>query len=258
MKLRALRTGSMFQRWRMRRLLLRHPIDSTLWQNETHKIPLLNTLDAVQMVHLRELTTWFLAHKSITGVQGLSVTPAMQIAVAAQACLLILHLDVDYFDGWVEIVLYPGAFRVQHAQTDAAGLVHHEASVLSGESWLRGPVILSWDDVARDTYQPHPGHNVVLHEFAHKLDGHNGAANGMPPLRDDMHREHWADALNRAYEALRAALAAGESTAIDPYAATNPAEFFAVVSEYFFTAPAQLKNASPEVYQQLALFYLAR
>ena len=258
MKIRAQHTGSMRQRWRMRRLLLRHPIDSTLWHSETRKLPLLNGLDAVRMTHLRELTTWFLAHKSITGVHGLAVTAAMQIAVAAQACLLILHLDVDYFDGWVEVILYPGAFRVRHTQTDAAGLVHHEASVLSGESWLRGPVILSWDDVARDSYQPHPGHNVVLHEFAHKLDGRNGAANGMPPLRNDMHRAHWADALNRAYEALRQALAAGESTLIDPYAATNPAEFFAVASEYFFTAPDQLKNASLEVYQQLALFYLAR
>lgn len=249
---------SAWQRWRMRRLLLRHPIEAALWHSETQKIQVLNGLDAVQMARLRELATWFLARKSITGVQGLTITPAMQIAVAAQACLLILHLDVDYFEGWVEVVLYPGAFRVRHAQTDAAGLVHHEASVLSGESWLRGPVILSWDDVARDSYQPHSGHNVVLHEFAHKLDGRNGAANGMPPLRNSMHREHWADALNRAYEALREALAAGESTAIDPYAATNPAEFFAVVSEYFFTAPEQLKNTSPDVYQQLALFYQSR
>lgn len=258
MKIRALPSGSMFQRWRWRKMLLRHPIDATLWHSETQKIPLFNTLDAVQMARLRELTTWFLAHKSITGVQGLTVTPAMRIAVAAQASLLILNLEVDYFDGWVEVVLYPSAFQVRHMQTDETGLVHHEASVLSGESWLRGPVILSWDDVARDTYQPYPGHHVVLHEFAHKLDGRNGAANGMPPLRSTMHREHWADALNHAYETLRAALAAGESTAIDPYAATNPAEFFAVTSEYFFTAPAQLKNASPEVYRQLALFYQAR
>ena len=247
--------GTALQRWRMRRLLLRQPIAHALWHSQTQKIQVLNGLDAVQMAHLRELTTWFLAHKSITGVQGLTVTPAMQIAVAAQACLLILDLDLDYFDGWVEVILYPGAFHVNHPQTDAVGLVHQQDSVLSGESWLRGPVILSWDDVERDTYHHQSGHNVVLHEFAHKLDGRNGAANGMPPLRSNMHRAHWADALNHAFEALRQHLAAGESTSINPYAATNPAEFFAVVSEYFFTAPNLLKNHYPDVYQQLALFY---
>ena len=246
---------SAWQRWRMRRLLLRHPIEAALWHSETQKIQVLNGLDAVQMARLRELATWFLARKSITGVQGLTITPAMQIAVAAQACLLILNLDVGYFDGWLEVILYPGAFRVNHPETDAVGLVHQRDSVLSGESWLRGPVILSWDDVERDTYHHQPGHNVVLHEFAHRLDGRNGAANGMPPLRNNMHREHWSDALNRAFEALRQHLAAGESTSLNPYAATNPAEFFAVVSEYFFTAPNFLKNHYPEVYQQLALFY---
>ena len=158
------------------------------------------------------------------------------------------------FDGWVEVILYPGAFRVNHAQMDAIGLVHDEASVLTGESWLRGPVILSWDDVERDTYHCQAGHNVVLHEFAHKLDGLNGATNGMPPA--SWHEpEKMGQALNRAYDALCLRVAAGESAFIDPYAATSPAEFFAVLSEVFFTAPDILKNRYPSVHKQLTLFY---
>jgi Mlc titration factor MtfA (ptsG expression regulator) len=253
MKLNSL--GNTLRRWHMRRILRRNPIPHHIWHSVTRDIVVLRELDAVQMAHLRELTTWFLHSKSINGVQGLDVTLSMRVAVAAQACLLILNLDIDYFDNWVEVILYPGAFRVEHEQMDAIGLVHNEASDLTGESWLRGPVILSWDDVKRDTYHYQAGHNVVLHEFAHKLDGLNGVANGMPPLRRGMSRKIWAEALSGAYDALCLQVAAGESAFIDPYAATSPAEFFAVLSEYFFTVPDILKNCCPGVHRQLTLFY---
>ena len=243
------------RRWRMRRMLERHPIPHHVWQSVIRRVVVLRGLDAVQMAHLREMTTWFLDQKSITGAQGLEVTPSMKVTVAAQACLLILNLGVAHFDGWVEVILYPGAFRVKHAQMDAIGLVHNEASVLTGESWLRGPVILSWDDVERDSYHDQAGHNVVLHEFAHKLDGLNGVTNGMPPLRRGMSRKRWAEALSGAYAELCRQVAAGESAFINPYAATSPAEFFAVLSEYFFTAPDILKNCCPGVHKQLTLFY---
>ena len=207
------------------------------------------------MAHLRELTTWFLHSKSINGAQGLDVTLPMRVAVAAQACMLILNLDIGYFDDWVEVILYPGAFRVHHEQMDAIGLIHNEASVLTGESWLRGPVILSWDDVERDSYHSQAGYNVVLHEFAHKLDGLNGVANGMPPLRRGMSRKRWAEDMSAAYNALCLQVTSGKASIINPYAATSPAEFFAVVSEYFFTAPDILKRCCPGVHRQLAMFY---
>jgi Mlc titration factor MtfA (ptsG expression regulator) len=242
----------------MRRLLKRHPIPHAIWQRVTRRMLVLRGLDAVEMAHLREMTTWFLDQKAITGAQGFEVTQSMRVAVAAQACLLILNLGVEYFDGWVEVILYPGAFRVNHAQMDANGLVHDDAAVLSGESWLRGPVILSWDDVARDSYQCQPGHNVVLHEFAHKLDGLNGAANGMPPLRQGMSRVRWAADLSEAYDELCLQVAHGKSTHINSYAATSPAEFFAVLSEYFYTAPDILKKCCPAVHKQLKLFYLQK
>jgi len=239
----------------MRRTLRRDPIPHLVWQDVTRRIAVLQELDAVQMAHLRELSTWFLHSKAVNGVQGLEVTLAMRVAVAAQACLLILNLDIDCYDDWVEVVLYPGAFRVNHEQRDAIGLVHNEANVLSGEAWLHGPVILSWDDVERDTYHPQPGHNVVLHEFAHKLDGLNGVTNGMPPLRRGMSRKSWAGDFSAAYDALCMQVAAGETVSINPYAATSPAEFFAVACEYFFTAPEILKNCCPGVYRQMTLFY---
>ncbi len=232
----------------------RHPLPHHVWHRAARQLVVLQGLDAVQMAHLRELTTWFLHTKTINGVHGLDVTLPMRVTVAAQACLLILNLDTDYFDNWVEIILYPGAFRVQREQTDAIGLVHNDTSVLSGESWLRGPVVLSWDEVERDSHH-RTGSNVVLHEFAHKLDGLNGATNGLPPLRRGMSRQRWAAAFSAAYDALCLQVAAGASPCINPYAATNPAEFFAVVTECFFTAPETLKNCYPEVHQQLALFY---
>ena len=247
--------GPAFRRWRMRRMLRRHPIPHPVWQRVTRRVVLLRGLDAVQMAHLREMTTWFLAQKSITGARGLEVTPSMKVAVAVQACLLILNLGVEYYDGWVEVILYPGAFRVNRAETDSFGLVRDAASVSSGESWLRGPVVLSWDDVEGDSYQLHAGHNVVLHEFTHKLDGLNGVANGTPPLRRGMSRKDWAEAMSGAYDKLCRQVAAGESAFINPYAATNPAEFFAVLSEYFFTAPDLLKTSCPGVHRQLTLFY---
>lgn len=253
-KMRSL--GTVIQRWRMNRMLRHHPISYNIWRSVTRRMPVLSGLDSVQMAHLRELATWFLNSKSINGVQGQEVTLAMRVTVAVQACLLILNLDTDSFDNWAEVIIYPGAFRVNRRQVDAIGLVHDEASDLSGESWLRGPVILSWDDVERDSYQLRPGHNIVLHEFAHKLDGLNGVANGMPPLRRGMSRKRWAEELSKAYAALSLQVAAGEPAFINPYAATSPAEFFAVVSEYFFTAPEILKECCPGVHRQLTLFYL--
>lgn len=215
----------------------------------------LRGLSAVQLARLRVLTTWFLHSKSINGAQGLEVTLPMRVAVAAQACLLILNLDIDYFDNWVEVILYPGAFRVNHQRVDAIGLVHEDSSVLAGESWLRGPVILSWDNVERGAYHYQPGSNVVFHEFAHKLDGLNGTTNGMPPLPQGINQEKWAEDFGGAYEALRLQVAAGEPTLINPYASTSPAEFFAVLSEYYFTDPDILKYCCPSVYRQLKAFY---
>ena len=247
--------GSALWRWRMHRILKRNLIPHHIWQSVTKSMLVLSGLDAVQMAQLREMAAWFLDQKSITGAQGLNVTLAMRVTIAAQACLLILKLGVEYFDGWVEVILYRGAFRVNHTQMDSIGVIHNEANVLTGESWLRGPVILSWDDVERDAYNCKAGHNVVLHEFAHKLDSLNGAMNGMPPLHHGMSQKRWSDVFCKAYNKLCLQIETGESIYINEYAATSPAEFYAVLSEYFFTAPDILNKYFPDVYEQLTLFY---
>jgi len=162
---------------------------------------------------------------------------------------------LNAYDGWVEIVVYPGAFRVRREAVDEFGIVHEEARALSGESWGRGPVILSWEDVQRDSFTPQPGRNVVIHEFAHKLDMQNGRANGMPPLPPGMPVEEWTAALSEAYARLQQHLADNQRPAIDPYAATDPAEFFAVVCEYFFTDPQTLRTHCSAVYEQLRGYF---
>ncbi len=240
---------------RVRYILSRHPIDHALWKAVVNKAGLLHDLSSVEKAHLRELATLFLHQKAITGVRGLEVTDEMAVAIAAQAVLPVLKLGLEYYTGWVEVIVYPGAFRVSHEALDQNGLASSEAHDLSGESWLRGPVILSWEDVAHDLEGLHPGHNVVIHEFAHKLDMLNGRANGMPPLHPYMEIEQWTQALSTAFGTLQQKVAHQHPTRINAYAATNPAEYFAVISEYFFTAPDILSQHCPDVYLQLTQFY---
>lgn len=244
-----------FSRYRTLRILRQHPIADSDWFAVTRRISLLKSLSANEKARLRELSTLFLHAKDFTGVQGLEITEEIRITVAAQACLEILELGLDVYDGWVEIVVYPEAFRVQRQTADEFGIVHEQATTLSGESWGQGPVILSWDDVRRDSFTPQPGRNVVIHEFAHKLDMLNGRANGMPPLPPGMSSDAWATALGEAYARLQQRLEDDRRPVIDPYAATNPAEFFAVVCEYFFTDPHTLRTQCVAVYDQLRAYF---
>jgi len=175
-----------FKRAHIRYVLHRYAIKHGVWEAVTSKLACLAGLTAVEKAHLRELSTLLLHGKRIFGVQGLLLTEEMRVLVAATACLPILHLGISLFAEWTDIVVYPSVFRVSRDETDAAGVVHHEERVLSGESWGRGPVIVAWDEVERDSVQGLPGHNVIIHEIAHKLDMLNGAANGMPPLHVTM------------------------------------------------------------------------
>ncbi len=211
-------------------------------------------LSSVERAHLRRLSTLFLQRKAFSGAQGLALTTDMLLAVAAQACLLVLKLELGYYDGWVEVILYPGPFKVSREEYED-GVVSHAGEHLDGESWQRGPVVLSWATVASDLAAPEPGHNVAVHEFSHKLDSLDGSANGIPPLHSGMVREQWTHVFTEAFDALRSQLDQHRRHAIDAYAATAPEEFFAVCSEIFFTAPVTLQQHFPAVYEQLVLFY---
>ena len=235
-------------------ILKKHGLPDDLWFKTTKKLPLLASLTTSEMVSLRVLSTLLIYRKSFYGAHQFDVTLEMKIIIAAQACVEILQLGIDSFDGWEEIIVYPGAFKVERQVQDEFGLVSNEQNVLSGEAWGQGPLILSWDDVERDSYNLRAGHNVVIHEFAHKLDMLNGRANGMPPLHPDMPIKDWTESLSTAYQHLINRLEHHHDE-INAYAATNPAEFFAVMCEYFFTAPDILKKSYPKVYKELHAYF---
>ncbi len=246
---------NIFKRARIRYILHRHAIAHSLWSEVTGKLTVLQGMTAVEKAHLRELTTLFLREKQFTGVQGFQLTDTMCLFIAAQACLPALGLGIGCLSGWTEIIVYPGAFRISRDDRDAAGVVHHQEQALIGESWSRGPFIVSWDDVERDMQGKESGRNVVIHEIAHKLDMLNGPADGYPPLHQCMAVTKWSTALNAAYEGLVRQVEHHHRICINPYAATSPAEFFAVISEYFFCAPEILHTHFADVYQQLQLYY---
>lgn len=236
--------------WKRRRVLRRHAIDDRLWHQTVFGLPFLGELERDDGARLRELTLLFLAEKSFTGAQGLALSDAMRVAIAAQACLPILNLGLDWYDDWVGVIVYPGDFRVRRRDIDASGVVHEWDDALAGEAMPGGPVVLSWDSAAHATEM-----NIVIHEFAHKLDMRNGDADGLPPLHADMDHRAWYAAFQVAYDGFRDALESGRETWLDPYAAEHPSEFFAVLSEAFFEHPQETGRRYPDVYDQLRLFY---
>ena len=244
--------------WYRRRIIENQPVPDDIWQNAITHLRFLRTLDPVELERLREYVILFLHAKQVNGAHGLVITDEMRVLIAAQACILILNLDLDYYDGWVEIIVYPGEFIRDYEYVDEDGIVHHAMEPASGESWLGGPVILSWEDTAGAAMagtEISQGYNVVIHEFAHKLDMLNGEANGFPPIHPDMSRQAWSDAFSKAYADFCRSIDEGEVMEIDPYAAESPAEFFAVISEAFFEMPLSVKTHFPVVYEQLVLFY---
>jgi Mlc titration factor MtfA (ptsG expression regulator) len=227
--------------WRRRRVLRKHRIDDALWP----RLPFLPPA-----AKLKDLTLLFLAEKQFTGTHGLEVTDAMRLSIAAQACLPILELGLDWYSGWTGVVIYPGDFRVRRTEVDEDGVVHEWDDELAGEAMPGGPVVLSWDAAAHD-----PLMNVVIHEFAHKLDMLDGVADGRPPLHAGMDARAWQKAFEDAFAGFSDALERGKDTWLDPYAAEHPAEFFAVISEAFFEDPVETRRRYPDVYHQLRLFY---
>lgn len=242
-----------FERWRQRRILRGQPLDSVLWQQTLSVLPIMQGLHDAELRALRRLSTLFLHDKAFDPVQGLTLTDKDTLLIAAQACLPILQLGLDWYRGWSGIIVYPYNFVGGHADIDAAGVVHEHDTLQSGESWQRGPVILSLPEVHNAGHLD--GNNVIIHEMAHKLDMLNGDANGYPPLHKDMHTEEWSQTFLAAYDDLSQRVDSRIRVSIDAYAAESPAECFAVFSEYFFSRPDLLYGEYPRVYEQLRRFY---
>lgn len=242
-----------FRRWRRARVLKQGGIDPQLWRTATAKYSFATALDEIERERLRELVILFLHEKSIHGAGGMQVRDDVRVGIAIQACILILELGLDYYRGWVEVIVYPDEFVAEYDYVDEAGVSHHVETSMTGESWERGPVVLSWADAQQAGLGD--GYNVVIHEFAHKLDMLNGEPNGFPPLHADMQRTAWASAFAAAYEDFCAKVDDGYDLEIDEYAAESPAEFFAVMSEAFFECPARIRDMYSDVYTQLTQFY---
>jgi hypothetical protein len=239
--------------WRRERVLKRSSIDDAAWRRAVARYPFTRSLPEADRARLRDLTVLFLHDKSIVGAGGLEVRDEMRTGIAAQACMLVLNLGLDWYRGWVEVIVYPDEFVAEYEYLDDSGVAHHVEQPMTGESWLAGPVILSWADAEQRGGET--GYNVVIHEFAHKLDMRNGEANGFPPLPAGMGRDAWTQTFAAAYEDFCRRAERDEDTGIDPYAAESPAEFFAVLSEAFFEVPRTVLTVYGDVYRQLAAFY---
>jgi hypothetical protein len=246
---------SAIKSWRRRRILARNALPNELWNDALSRLEFLRRYPPGDRQRLRDLVVLFLDAKFIVGAGGFEVTPLARVVIALQACILILNLDLDYYTGWESVVVYAGEFVTDFEWVDDAGVVHRVHEPIAGEAMPHGPVMLSWEDVEASADWDETGMNLVIHEFAHKLDMLDGDADGTPPLHANMSRTEWQHVFDAAYEDFCARVDAGETPAIDEYAAEAPGEFFAVGSEVFFAEPELLWAEYPELYRQLALFY---
>ena len=243
------------RRYRRRRVLRTAALPDALWHDACAALPFLAGYTVEELARLRDLVVLFLDAKSIVGAQGHAVTPLQRTIIAIQACVLVLNLDLALYDGFENVVVYPGEFVPGFEYEDEYGVVHRRDEALAGEAMQRGPVVLSWPDVEASADWDESQMNLVIHEFAHQIDMADGDANGCPPLADEKTRDHWHRTMRAAYDDFAARVDAGEDTAIDPYAAEHPGEFFAVLSEVFFAEPLLLRDEYRDVYAAFVRFY---
>lgn len=218
------------------------------------RVPLYAAMPADLQRRLEGLVNVFVAEKEMLGCQGLVVTRHMELAIAAQACLLVLGRDEHVYDELRSILVYPTQFVVRESWHDDDGVVTEEERVLSGQAWDVSRIVLSWEDVSGRSAGD-DAYNVVIHEFAHYLDHEGSGMDGAPAMRDAGEHARWVAVFQAEFDALRLAVDRGEPTFLDPYAAEDEAEFFAVASEAFFEAPARLGREHPALYQQLRRYY---
>ena len=196
----------------------------------------------------------FLDRKNFIGKAGVEITDQIRIVVAGNACLLLLQGNGRRFTGFSSILIYPETYVAHGVQHDGL-ITSQQPSLRAGESWMRGPIVLSWADTLAGSSNAEDGHNVVIHEFAHKLDEQSGHMNGLPVLRAHSHYEQWSQVLNEEFDALAKRAKKRKNKVLDAYGTVSPAEFFAVATESFFEKSAQMKKRLPDLYEQLQTFY---
>ena len=253
-------------------------IPDDLWTAAVSAFPCAEDLGEEEAGRLRELAGRLLADKEMSAAGNLELTADMQVSIAVQACLPILNLGLEWYRGWSSIVVYPGEFLVPRSLADEDGVVHEYVEPITGEAWEGGPLLLSWEDAQRSTTDTGSAYSVVIHEFVHKIDLLDGAADGCPPFSRELHEgleaRHWNAVLEDTFKRFLAELDLIESELpegtdpdsedadrfyahlpFDPYAAQDEAEFFAVTSEAFFVDPDSLQRAFPDWYALLARFF---
>jgi Mlc titration factor MtfA (ptsG expression regulator) len=242
-----------FRRQRKRRCLLSTPFPAA-WDTILKKnLPPYGKLPPDLLRQLHDLTRIFMAEKSFEGCGGLTLTDEIKVTIAAQACMLLLNRRMKLYPNLYSILVYPSTYVAGTKPTIRGP--SPQASARLGESWHSGAVVLAWDSVKHGAANFNDGHNVTMHEFAHQLDQHYGAADGAPALESRSAYSAWAQVFSKEYELLRRKTSKGRKSVMHAYGATNPAEFFAVATETFFEKPVQLKKKHPELYEELYGFY---
>jgi Mlc titration factor MtfA (ptsG expression regulator) len=245
-----------FDWWRRlsRAEVLAQPFPKELRAHISRRLTCAELLTDAELEKLEALVRVFNSEKSFEGAAGLSVTEEMRVAIAARACLLVLwrvELDEPLYPGLDAIIIYPSTYRARQLRQEGYVTIE-DAQARLGESWTRGVVVLSWDSVQDGVEHPEDGHDVVLHEFAHKLDMLDGTVDGTPPMQDPGLGARWVEVCTREFELLER----GEGgDLIDDYGATDAGEFFAVVTETFFTLPTDLEAEKPDLYDVLRTYY---
>ena len=247
-----------WRHWQEDRTLRHRPIPDELWRHCLGAHPFLAERSTADLAELRRLSTLFLDRKEFSGAGGLQITDTVAVAIAAQACLPILRLGLQAYEGFVGIVVHPDEVVATREVMDDDGVVHRYEETLSGEAMEGGPVMLSWHDVSQGGEWSDGAYNVVIHEFAHVLDMQDGLADGVPVLPTRDARSQWLAVLEAEYQAFCDALEqqASPPPVIDPYGAEAPEEFFAVAAEAFFVTPQALLRGHPRLYRLLSGYFL--
>jgi hypothetical protein len=246
----------------LRRRAAPPPIPDALWDSVLARYPFLAARTAADVARLRELAAQFLVRKEFHGARGFVITDEVALSIAAQAVLPVLHLGLRWYDDFVGIVVHADEVVAKRTAMDEVGVVHDWEEVISGEAMDKGPVMLSWKDASLSRESPHEAYNVVIHEFAHKIDMRDGRADGCPPLPNAAARRAWMDVMQREYDAFRekvivAERFGGEAAWLDPYGAQSIDEFFAVACEAYFVAPARFREEHAPLARLFDGFFLS-
>ncbi|GLX76985.1 hypothetical protein tinsulaeT_03250 [Thalassotalea insulae] len=247
--------GKPYWREYQRNKIKRRPFKKQWRKIIQQRMPYFRQMPADLQLQLKQHIQVFLAEKHFIGCQGVEITDEIRITIAAQACLLLLNRQTDYYPKLQTILVYPSAFIKKQQSVNVDGVHYQQDITMTGESWNFGKIVLSWQATLEGAEIIDDGHNVVIHEFAHQLDQEDGSANGAPILAKDQSYQCWSEVFSAQFSLLQQQASTGTPSLFDYYGATNPAEFFAVASEVFFERAQQLNQQHPKLYQQLRQYY---